>query len=318
MVNFNKRSYILICGAGSIGIRHAKNLIYLGYKNIIFFSKRKKILIGNKEYKTYSSLKNLLKKKSPKIAFITNETSKHIDTAIKCANHNCDLFIEKPLTHKGKKVKKLIKIINKKKIINMVGYMLRFHPIIKLIKKLVNEKKLGKVFHFYSEWGEYLPNWHPNENFKKSYAANKELGGGALLTLSHDIDLMQYFFGKPKLINFKKYKFGLKINAETSVNIFIEFKNNLSGLIHVDYLQKKTERYLKIVGNKLNLKFFYLKNLLEINQNNRVRRIRLKKFKRNDLFMNEIKYFLRNCKKRSVCSPSIKEAYLNLLDLKLI
>ena len=318
MVNLNKKSNILICGAGSVGIRHAKNLIHLGYKNLIFFTRKKKILIQNKEFKRYTSLNNLFKRNKPLIAFITNETSKHIDTAINCANHGCDLFIEKPLTHKTQKVKKLIKIINKKRIINMVGYMLRFHPIIKILKKLIKEKKLGKIYHFYSEWGEYLPYWHPNENFKKSYAANKKLGGGALLTLSHDLDLLHYFFGKPKNIVIKKFELGLKINAETAANIFIEFKDNLSGFVHIDYLQKKSERYLKIAGTKLVIKFFYLKNLLLIIKNNKIKKITLKKFKRNDLFINEIKYFLKNCKNRKTCSPNINESYSNLLHSKLI
>ena len=318
MVNFFKKSEIVICGAGSIGNRHAKNLINLGYKNIIFLTKRKNLNINNCKLKTYPTLKQLFKKHKPNIALITNETNKHIETAIKCANKGCDIFVEKPLTNLNKRTRELIKIINKRKNINMVGYMLRFHPIIKIIKKFLNEKKLGDVYHFYSEWGEYLPNWHPKENYKKSYASNKSLGGGALLTLSHDIDLMQYFFGSPKYISIKKNKVGLPINADTNANIFIEFKKNLSGFIHVDFLQKKTERFLKIVGTKLILKFFYLENLLEIHNNKKIQRIYLKKFDRNDLFIDEIKYFLKNCESKKKCYPSINETYSNLLDFKLI
>lgn len=318
MVKLSKNSEILICGAGSIGIRHAKNLVHLGYKNIIFLTKRKKIILNKRKLKIYSSIIKLFKNNKPKIAFVTNETNRHISTAIKCANNGCDIFIEKPLTNIDKKVGQLIKIVNKKKIINMVGYMMRFHPIIKIIKKYISQKKLGDIYHFYSEWGEYLPFWHPGENYKKSYAANKNLGGGALLTLSHDIDLMQFFFGKSKLVQIKKNKVGLKINANTNANIFIEFKKKMSGLIHINFLQKKTERYLKISGTKLIVKFYYLENLLEIYDKDKIKKIKLKKFDRNNLFIDEIKYFLKNCENRRKCSPNIKEAYSNLVDLKLI
>ena len=82
----------------------------------------------------------------------------------------------------------------------MVGYMMRFHPAIKKIKEILKSKYLGKIFHFSFLWGEYFPNWHKNENYKKSYAANKKMGGGAALTLSHDLDLSKFFFGEIKKV----------------------------------------------------------------------------------------------------------------------
>tara|TARA_X000000950_G_C13911360_1_gene659078 strand:+ start:1314 stop:2279 length:966 start_codon:yes stop_codon:yes gene_type:complete len=316
LINYNSK--ILICGAGSVGLRHAKNLISLGYKDIFFFTKRKNILINNKKFKTFSNLKKLLKEHNFKLAFITNETHKHVDTAIKCALNGIHLFIEKPLSNKKNKINMLLKILKQKKLISMVGYMMRFHPAIKIIKRLIKKKKFGKIFHFYSEWGEYLPSWHPKENYKKSYASNISKGGGSTLTLSHDIDLMQYFFGKIKKNFLSKTQSGLEINSETGTNIMIEFKNGISGFIHLDYLQKLNERYLKITGTKLSIKFYYLKNLLIIIKNKKEKRIKFKNFKRNQLFLTEIKYFIQKCKKSSPTMLSVSEAFKNLDDLKLI
>jgi len=313
-----KKTNIIICGAGSIGIRHAKNLISLGYKNIIFFTKRKKLVIGNLKFKTFSNLNEALYLYKPRIAFVTNETSKHIKSAIECSKIGAHLFIEKPLTHNKKRVQELLKSIKQKKIVNMVGYMMRFHPGIKIIKDMITSRKLGEVYHFNSEWGEYLPNWHPKENFRKSYAAVKNKGGGALLTLSHDIDLIQYFFGKIKNINKYKSKLGLKINAETSADIMIKFDKNISGFIHVDYLQKRTSRYLKIIGTKLIIEFYFLKNILFIDNGLKIKKINFKGFKRNDLFISEIKYFLIRCKNKRQCSPSIEESYNNLISSQMI
>ena len=60
--------------------------------------------------------------------------------------------------------------------------MMRFHPCILKMNSWVNEGKIGKVIHYRSKWGEYLPNWHPWENYKQSYAGKKEMGGGPALT----------------------------------------------------------------------------------------------------------------------------------------
>ena len=61
-------------------------------------------------------------------------------------------------------------------------------------------------FYFRSEWGEFLPNWHPKENYKKSYAANKKMGGDISLTLSHDLDLAKFFWQDPESNKVKSKK----------------------------------------------------------------------------------------------------------------
>ena len=306
---------ILICGAGSIGTRHAKNLIALKH-NIAFYTKRKNSPI--KDVLCFKKLTDAFTKFKPEITFITNVTSLHIKTALYAAKKNSALFIEKPLTNKKTNVKKLVNIIKKKKIINMVGYMMRFHPAITIIKKMIIKKQLGKIFHFYFQWGEYLPNWHKNENYKKSYAANKSLGGGAALTLSHDLDLAFYLFGKINYTTISKTNVGLGIKAETSANIFVEFKNKISGLIHLDYLQKTRSRYLKIVGTKKIVEFFYDKNSLKIYNYKKNVYKKFKKFKRNDMFLNQSKYFLKKCKNKTQCSPNIKHSYELLKNSNLI
>ncbi len=306
---------ILICGAGSIGTRHAKNLIALKH-DVAFYTKREKSPIKNTL--CFKKLTDAFAKFKPEITYITNVTSLHIKTALYAAKKNSAIFIEKPLANKKTNVKKLINIIKKKKIINMVGYMMRFHPAITIIKKMIIKKELGKIFHFYSEWGEYLPNWHKNENYKKSYAAKKNLGGGAALTLSHDLDLVFYLFRGIKNATISKTNIGLNINAETSANLFIEFKNKISGLVHLDYLQKKKSRYLKIIGTKKIVEFFYDKNYIKIYNYKKNVYKKFKKFKRNDMFVLQTKYFLKNYKNKIQCSPNIKGSYELLKDSGLI
>jgi len=238
---------------------------------------------------------------------------------LECAKSNSNIFIEKPLAHKNeKKLKELLKIVKSKKLITFVGYMMRFHPAILKIKKLIENNKFGKIYYFYSEWGEFIGDWHPGENYKKSYSTLKKFGGGSSLTLSHDIDLMQFFFGKIKNIIVKK-SFFLKLDVESITNILVSFqKKYINGFIHIDYLQKYHSRFLKIVGTKLSVEFFYKKNLLKIYENNRIKKIKYKSFKRNDLFISEIKQFINFCLKKKQTDLSVHKAYNNLIDAKLI
>ena len=300
---------ILICGLGSIGKRHASNLLYLKKENLIFFRERNLDLNDNKltKKKSFTSLAKALNE-NPDVAFICNTTSKHIDTAIECAKKGCHLFIEKPLSNNLKKLKTLESIVKKNKIKVMIGYNMRFHPLMIKIKKLLKNKKLGSVYNVQSEWSEYLPDWHPWENYKYTYPAQKKMGGGCSLTLSHELDSMYWLFGAIKKVkNFKIFKY-LGGDVDTSSDFLIEFNNNIIGYSHIDFLGKPHIRKLYISGTKKKVFFDYYKNQMKIiNRSGDIKSIKVK-FKKNDMYLEEIKYFLRIIKKDISPLPSIQNS----------
>lgn len=307
----------LILGSGSIAIRHYNNLKKIGYKHISFYTKN--VSFRERYKNSYGNLITAIKKTNPDIAIICNSTHLHLTSAIKCAQNGLHLFIEKPVTHKTSECKNLINIVKKKRLNNMVGYMLRFHPAIFIIKKILGNKKIMKPYFAYSEWGEYLPRWQPKRNYKTSYAANEKMGGGVSLTLSHDLDLLFYLFGKVKKIyNERNKKLFLNINCDTTSDYLIKFKNKLNALVHLDYLQKKNSRYLKIIGQDYKIIFEYLKNKLYFEYKNSFKKYYFKKFKRNDMFIAEIKYFLNCIKKNKKAEPSIKESVEMMKNFNLI
>ena len=298
---------ILICGLGSIGKRHANNLLFLKKKDLIFFRERNLVLKDKilEKKKTFTSLKKSLNEK-PEIAFICNTTSKHIDTAIECAKKGCHLFIEKPLSNNLRNLKKLEAIIKKKKIKVMIGYNMRFHPLMIKIKKLLKKNYLGNIYNVQSEWSEYLPDWHPWENYKNTYAANRKMGGGCSLTLSHELDSMYWLFGKIEYVkNFKIYKY-LKGDVDTASDFLIKFNSGAVGYSHIDFLGKPHIRKLYIAGTKKKIFFDYYKNQMQVISRSGAKKVINVKFKKNDMYMREIKYFLNCIKKNISPNPNIQ------------
>ena len=300
---------ILICGLGSIGIRHANNLLSINEKNLIFYRERNLPLQDKKlqKIKSFNSLSKSLSE-NPNIAFICNTTSKHIDTSIECAKKGCHLFIEKPLSNNLKKVRSLLSIVKRKKLKVMIGYNMRFHPLMIKIKKLLENNKLGNIYNAQSEWSEYLPDWHPWENYKGTYAAKKKMGGGCTLTLSHELDTLYWLFGKVKKVhNFKQYKH-LKIDVDTTSDFLIEFKNKIVAYSHIDFLGKPHNRGLIISGHKKKVYFDYYKNQMKITD--RSGKFKLVKviFEKNDMYLSEIKYFLNCIKKNIKPKPGIEDS----------
>ena len=105
---------ILIDGFGSIGQRHANNLAKLGFKNIIIVSRKKLVKKKFKKFKIVKKLKDALMQK-PNIALICNPTSLHDKSILLCAENNCNLFVEKPVSSTLKNEKKINNLLKKKK-----------------------------------------------------------------------------------------------------------------------------------------------------------------------------------------------------------
>lgn len=285
----------LFIGLGSIGLRHLQNLRSLT-DDPIYALRTKVDKNVDKKYNIQSitSVRRAIEIK-PDVVFITNPTSKHLSFAMMfCVSH---LFIEKPLSINSNGIKELINHMGQNDKVCFVGYNYRFHPQLMQIKKLLDEHKIGKILYANLQSGQYLPDWHPEEDYRKNFAAQKDLGGGALLTMSHDIDYAYWLFGPQEVVysNLEK-KSDLDINVEDTVNIITETKNGSIIMIHMDYIQQPASRTLEIVGEKGRITWNYYKNELVIYTNKMMESFEAAYFDRNDMFIDELKHFL-NCVK---------------------
>ena len=312
---------VLVVGLGSIGLRHVKNIL-ANFSNtkIIIYSKRKKIPLdikNNDKVIIFDSLKKCLEE-HPNIGFITNESAFHVTTAIKLAKNGIDLFIEKPLSNSSKGIDELKKYVKKNKLITQMGCNFRFFPPIKKIKSLINAKKIGRIISVQVENNSYLPDYHPWEDYRKGYAARKDLGGGAVLTQIHEIDYLYWLFGDAKRVSSFTGKYSdLTVTADDMSTSLIEFKNNVIGQIHISYFQRPYFRSCKIKGTNGIIEW----NSLDNNVN--VFNMKQKKWKKmeiknnyklitggittgqtdkklNQMYVEEIKHFMDCVNKRKI------------------
>lgn len=313
----------LFCGLGSIGERHLANLLALGETDIIALRKKNKPLRNvKKELRVFSNLQDALNQK-PDVAVIANPSSLHIALAIELAKNNCHLFIEKPLSTNLSGIKELQRIAKEKNLIIKMGFMMRYHPAILKMKGLLGAGIIGIPLFARVEWGEYLPAWHPWEDYRKTYSARKDMGGGPINTLCHDIDLITWFFGKPKTVFALKGKnSSLEISTEHSVEILLEFHDKFTAEVHLDFLQLPPRRIWEIVGDKGRIEFDYYENALRLyllNSNNRngytEKKISFDNFERNQLFFSEIKGFIKDVRKLKHPDISLEDGIANLMIL---
>ena len=243
---------ILVVGYGHIGRIHVDNFLEFKGVRLIVYTKRNDLqLLKKKGVKVSNSLTECLKE-NPDVGVIANETSLHTPIAIKLAKEGLDLFLEKPLSNSLKDVEKLRAIVKKKKLITQMGCNLRFHSCINRIKSLIEQQKIGKIISVQVHNSSYLPDSYLFSDYRKSYAARKDLGGGVILTNAiHEIDYMYWFFQEVENVISMSGKFSeLDVTTEDYVSSLLKFKNKIIGELHMDYFQRPNFRSCKIRGTK--------------------------------------------------------------------
>jgi predicted dehydrogenase len=172
--------------------------------------------------------------------------------------------------------------------------MMRQHPLLKIVKEKIEKKEYGNLISMQSRWAEYLPDWHPWEDYRQSYAARKNLGGGVALTLSHDIDMVNWLSGSSvnQFKIFKNYRSRLEVDVESAVEIIVQYKNALTAGLHLNFFEKNKERFLRLAFDEASLLIDFIENSLTIKTNNGLEVKKLPHFERNQLFIDQINFFM--------------------------
>ncbi len=288
----------LIAGLGSIGRRHLRNLLALGETDIVLYRSRRPFLPEDelRDFPAETDL-NIALAHQPQAVIISNPTSLHLDVAIPAALAGCSILIEKPVTHSLARVDELVKAAEKSGSRILVGYQFRFHPGLQRVKQLIESGAIGKPYSARAHWGEYLPGWHPWEDYRQGYSARSELGGGVILTLSHPFDYLRWFFGEVEMVGALTGRLGnLELDVEDTAEIGLQFTGGLLANLHLDYNQRPPAHTLEVLGNEGTLRWDNADgsvSLYPVTGDQPQYFPAPDGFERNAMFMDEMRHFIQ-------------------------
>jgi len=293
---------ILVVGCGSIGERHIRNLKMLSIDKIIACDTNPERLALIKDkydvQETYTELQKAINQGIDAVLVCT-PPSTHIPIALKAIDYKAHVFIEKPMSNNLDGVDELIKNASKNGLIICVGYNFRFHQGLKLLKKMVDRGEIGKILSARAEFGQYLPDWRPWQDYRQSYTSKKELGGGIILDGSHEIDYMRWLLGDvEQLFCFAGKISSLEVETEDVAGILIKFKSGaIIGEIHLDFVRHDYSRTCEIIGEKGTIKWSYQDRFVKVYSMDAKRWKRFNiKADPNDMYVQEMQHFI-NCVK---------------------
>ena len=288
----------LIAGLGSIGRRHLRNLLALGENDIILYRTHHSTLPDDElvNFPVETDLDAALAH-NPDAVIVANPTALHLDVALPAAEAGCHLFIEKPVTDRlDDRIRALQAAVDKAGVETRVGYQFRFHPVLSQTKTLLNTGGIGRPLSFRVHWGEYLPDWHPWEDYRLSYAARKDLGGGVVNTLCHPLDYVRWLFGEVNsLFAVTDQVSDLEIEVEDLAEITLGLTSDMIGSIHLDYFQRPPAHWMEINGSEGHIRWDNDTGVAKVNFADGDRWEKIEPppgFERNDLFLGEMKHFL--------------------------
>jgi len=272
---------VLVVGYGSIGKRHCQILsTFPEIDDIQVVSSQL-----NLPYVNNASLAEAVQYE-PDYIVIASETSKHLEN-LKFIIDNYEtknILIEKPL------FSQYCLLDNKNKNI-FVGYNLRFHPLIQSLKDLIIGHEIKGI---YCSCHTYLPEWREGVPYQDSYSSYEERGGGVILDLSHEIDLLMWLFGSIE-IDFIKYGNFSNLELKSEDSLFLAGHLENQGLVELSlsYFSLLPKREIHIVTNELTILVDLINNTITFRDINlAIKREELDPFQMNNTYIAQHKEIL--------------------------
>lgn len=287
----------LIAGLGSIGRRHLRNLVMLGEKDILLYRTYQSTLPDDEltGFPVETDLESALAH-HPDAVIVSNPTALHLGIAIPAARQGCHLLLEKPIAESMEGVADLLEAVEAGGGQVLVGYQFRFHPGLIQAARLLSTGAIGRPLSFRAVYAEYLPEMHPWEDYRQSYSARRELGGGVILTLCHPLDYVSWLLGRIEAV----WAFAGRLNqfylmVEDTAEIGICLANGVIGSVHLDFNRRPFSHYLEIIGTDGTLLWDASRGDLQVFRSGEASWESFPDpigFERNEMFLSEMRHFL--------------------------
>ncbi|MCA9643082.1 MAG: Gfo/Idh/MocA family oxidoreductase [Polyangiaceae bacterium] len=305
--------HCLFVGLGGVGQRHLRNLFELFGRDGVRVSavrmRREQTVLDDKlqvvpgarledvyPMQVFDTLEPALGH-YPDVVFVTNPNRLHIPVARAAVEHGAHVFIEKPISDDEAGIAGLVELARETGVVGMVAYQLRQHPGFRKLQAWLGGDRIGRVLSVRADIGEYLPGFHPYEDYRRMYASRADQGGGVICTQIHEIDLLGALFGRPERV----FAIGgqlssLEVDVEDVALSLLEYRHADGGLLpvhlHQDYTSRPARRAISIYGEAGSIEFdlknaklsWYCESQLKEQHD-------YSEYPRNQLFLSELAHF---------------------------
>ena len=205
----------------------------------------------------------------PQLAVLANPASLHAEMAKPLLAMGCHLLIEKPVATNPKDGQAIRTAAQAKGCRVQVGYNLRYLPSLQFFRERIHQGCIGRVLSVRCEVGQSLESWRAGVDYRQGVSAQRSLGGGVLLELSHELDYLAWTFGR---IDWVSAWFGRQSDLEIDVEDTAHLVLGLTGSeavppvasVTLDFIRHDTVRRCIAIGNEGSLAWDAVKGKVEV------------------------------------------------------
>jgi predicted dehydrogenase len=240
---------VAVLGLGSIGLRHARNLIDLGVE-VHGFDPSLERRCALQRLGGYAGTSQGDTIDAANAVVIASPNKFHLGQLAMSIDAGQDVFVEKPLAHTTDGLDELLAIAEVRGLIVFVGHNLRFNPAVQAAKAMLEDDAIGEPYWARFVCASYLPTWRPQQDHRQGYTTDP-LTGGVIFDLTHEFDLANYLLGPAKTVAaVARNTDSLGIAAEDTAEIVLRHERGLHSSMHLDYVSRPPRREFEITGNK--------------------------------------------------------------------
>jgi predicted dehydrogenase len=239
---------IAVLGQGSIGRRHAKNLVGLGFEVLAHDPCPVPDLAVSGVQMVDDPLQALA---SADIAIVATPSSDHLHHARIAIEQGCHVLVEKPLATSPEGIDDVAELARSRNQKLAVAMNLRFHPGPLKLKALLDAGAIGQPLRASFWVGFYLPAWRPDTDYRRTYSAQRALGGGILLDAVHELDYATWLLGPAAEVWARLATVSdLELDVEDVAHLNVLTEHGTHVAFTLDYLDRSYHRGCRIVGER--------------------------------------------------------------------
>lgn len=305
----------LCIGAGSIGKRHLRNLLTIGVPAEDLTATdpredRRREVVAMGITAVFESHEQALDAGDYDAAIVCSPTSLHIPHATDLAKRGIHILLEKPLSYNLEGIETLKAAVEENRVVVLIAYIFRFSPLTAKVQELLASGIIGKVLSLRGEFSEYLPDWHPYEDYRSFYMADKSQGGGSILDQSHIMDLIHYLFGGFDTVYALNGNLSnLEVRSDDYSELVVKMKNGIVASIHTDMFGRDHKKELEIKGEKGNIFWSSTENIVtHYDPETKAKQV-FRKFSPdfNQNYIAEMNHFIACCEGREKPRASLQD-----------
>ncbi|MDD0838918.1 Gfo/Idh/MocA family oxidoreductase [Curvibacter sp. HBC61] len=238
---------------------------------------------------------------APDLAVVASPAPFHLEHACFLLDASIPVLIEKPLSDSLDRVRTAAPLLARHRDRIEVAYNLRYLSSALQMKALIETERVGRILGLRVEVGQYLPDWRPQADYREQVSARRALGGGVLLELSHELDYLNWLFGRfEKVFCIATNSGQLEIDVEDRADLLLA-REDLTAQVHLDFLQRRASRSCKVIGSSGSLHWDLVANCISMDSPSGTEVLFSDSAAdRNDMYVEQLRGFIEVAKGRAL------------------